>query len=55
MVKGLEDTVCKEQQRAVSLLGSEQSRSRGSLMATAAPHREWKAALSSTLCGSDRA
>ena len=54
MMKGLEDKACGAaevpwlaQRRAEDL--------RGGLMAAAAPHREWRAALSSALCDSDRA
>ena len=54
-MKGLEGKIFKEQLRALDLLSPEQSRLRGGLMAAAAPHREQRAALSSALCGSDRA
>ena len=47
MGKGLEGEVCEECPRPCSLLGPEQSRLRGGLVAAAAPRREPTASLSS--------
>ena len=46
---------CEGWLRSLGLLSPEQSRLRGGLMEAAAPHREWRAALSSALCHSNRA
>jgi len=48
MGKGLESKVYEQQQRFLSLLGSEQSRLRGGLVVAAAPHREQRG--SAELC-----
>jgi len=47
MEQGLEGEECEEQLSLLGLLGAEELR--GGLMAAAAPHREWRAALSSAL------
>ena len=45
----------KKRLRLLGLCSPKKTRLKGALMTATAPHREWRAALSSAVCDSDRA